>query len=220
MYEATVFVKYRKNKLKIIRSISVKELRMILVGTVKSGKSSTGNAILGSKVFETKMTGIGLTKEISKKMSERNNKRIYVVDTPGFSCIGNEDNKEKIIQNINEGISLTHPGPHAFIFVFSMLGISNTDLRMLNYILEYKKFIEKKKMMRYILVVFTGRDLLERDENDFGNFRTELPKQIQEFLINVGIKRIFAFDNTTQSDMEVAKLIAAVEDMTVNENHF
>ncbi|CAC5416251.1 unnamed protein product [Mytilus coruscus] len=185
---------------------------MILVGTIKSGKSSTGNAILGSGLFETRMTGSGLTREVSKQQSEKNNKRIIVVDTPGFFCIGNEDNKDTTLQHINKGISMTFPGPHAFIIVFSMLGISNTDLTMLNYILQTKKIDD------YIIVVFTGRDLIERDKIDFGTFRAELPIPIQKFLFKVGTKKIFAFDNT-KSDKEVVKLIAAVEEMTVGSPH-
>lgn len=180
---------------------------MILVGTIKSGKSSTGNAILGSEVFETKLSDNGLTKDICKHQAEKNNKRIIIVDTPGYFSMEDKDNKETILQHINRGVQILSPGPHAFVFVFSVLGISASDFKMLSFL------SEMKSLVNHIIVVFTGRDMLEKGKNDFGTFRAELPIPLQEFLIKVGTRRIFAFDNT-KSDKEVAKMIEAVESIS------
>lgn len=194
--------------------ISGKELRMILVGTVQSGKSSTGNAILGFDAFESKRSGDRMTMEIKKQQAAKEDKRVIVVDTPGLFCRRNKDDKETFLRHINKGIEILFPGPHAFIFVFSIMSISDWDLKMLT-------FFEKNKSLKdHIIVVFTGRDMLEKDKTDFGTFRSELPSDLRSFLSKIGTTRIFAFDNT-KSDKAVEKLIEAVDMLsTAKERYF
>ncbi|CAF0861701.1 unnamed protein product [Rotaria sordida] len=60
------------------------EIRMILLGKTGAGKSSVGNTILGAKLFEAKLNPNGVTKQCGSATRDFEQKRLFVVDTPGF----------------------------------------------------------------------------------------------------------------------------------------
>lgn len=190
--------------------ISEKELRIIMIGTVKSGKSTTGNAILGTQKFQTKLSGTAVTRESTRKQIAKDNKTIIIVDTPGFFNMDNPGHVESVVGCIKNGIHQLSPRVHAIVLVVSMIGFSNTDIKLLEYL-----STKQEGMKNFMILVFTGRDLLEKGKNDFETFKAELPLAFQDFMIKFVSGRIFAVDNvSSKSDIQISKLLKLIEEMS------
>lgn len=89
------------------------DLRIVLLGGRNSRKSFVGNAILNQEEFILQERTTCL-----KRSAQVQGRNVVVVDTPGWWCdFSARDTPELVKREIRCSVSLSLPGPHAFLLV-------------------------------------------------------------------------------------------------------
>lgn len=184
-------------------------INLVLIGKTGNGKSATANSIVGRKAFVScsRTTGVTETCQL-EHVTTKDGRKLNVIDTPGFF---DPNVKLTIIgQEIVKCIELAKEGLHGVLFVLSIRNrFSEEEANALKAL--QKLFGEN--IMKYVVVIFTGGDELEANEQTFEDY-SRGDKQIKKLLLNCNQRKVI-FDNRAKSgtvkEKQVTELLNHIE---------
>ena len=129
---------------------------------------------------------------------------VQVVDTPGF--FDTERSEEEVIRQVIRSLIVTHPGPHALLYVLRV------DVRYTAE--EFNAYIRLKKaygesVTSHIIVALTHGDALEAENLSFNDFIVQANTELNTVLRECG-RRCILFNNRRPGN-ESQRLITMIQ---------
>ncbi|KAM9394169.1 GTPase IMAP family member 7 [Pholidichthys leucotaenia] len=186
-------------------------LRLVLLGRTGTGRSSSGNTILGRPAFLVDVSPCSVTVQCKRQSGAVGGRIISVVDTPGF--FHTHLSPQEVMTEVGQCVGLSSPGPHVFLLTLQPGRFTQEEEETFEWI----KARFGLGVTRYVMVLFTcGEQLKGKRIEDF----LEESRGLSELVSSCHGRYHVFYDNsqdeTNGCSQQVTQLLKEVEQLVAD----